>query len=245
MIALWSFVAIVGAFPPQPRFSSCGDCHIANPQADPLPPHTSDWDMSAHGRNGVGCERCHLGDSTTFEPFLAHRGVLTSRNPASPVHRVNLPRTCGACHAGPFVAFQRSKHFQLLQEGREGGPTCSTCHGPVAARLLSPRALEKQCERCHGPQGAAPREGFSLSGGILLEEVQAVREILAPVPRWIDRIEDSARRGALEEAHRQAQAPLTEAVSSAHAFVFDQMRERLRTARERAEALVDKLVSSK
>ena len=25
------------------------------------------------------------------------------------------------------------------------GPTCSTCHDPVAGELLSPKALEKQC----------------------------------------------------------------------------------------------------
>lgn len=244
-VSLWAVVVLVGSLPLQTRSSSCGDCHIANPQADPWPEHTSDWDMSRHGRNGVGCEKCHGGEPTTFESFQAHRGVLTSRNPASPTHRMNLPRTCGACHTGPFVSFQKSRHYELLREDRGGGATCSTCHGPVAARLLSPRALEKQCERCHGPDREAPHEGFSLSGRVLLEEVQAVREILAPVPRLIDRVSDSARRSALEEAYRQAQVPLTEAVNSAHAFVFDQMRERLATAKERSEALLDELAKSK
>lgn len=225
--------------------SSCADCHFANPQSDPDPDHTADWEMSPHGRAGVGCEKCHGGDATKFESFLAHRDVLTSRNPASPVYRTNLPRTCGGCHPGPFVAFQRSRHFQLLQEGKSDGPTCSTCHGPVAARLLSPRALEKRCESCHGEKGSFPKPEFASQARLLHEQVQAVRDLLAPVPRLIRRVQDPARRKQLEDAYEQAQVPLTEAVHSAHAFVFDQMKERLETSKKRSEALLDELANPK
>lgn len=223
--------------------SRCADCHIANPQADPDPDHTFDWEMSPHGRNAVGCDKCHGGDPTTFESFLAHRGILNSRNPASPVYRTNLPRTCGACHTGPFVAFQRSQHFQLLKEGSGEGPTCSTCHGAVGARLLSPRSLEKQCESCHGPGRVSPHPEFPVEGRVLMEEVGNVRELLSPVPRLLRRIEDQERRKTLEQAYQQAQVPLTEAVSAAHAFVFDQMRERLQLAKERSEVLLNELAN--
>jgi hypothetical protein len=149
------------------------------------------------------------------------------------------------CHTGPFVAFQRSRHFQLLEEKKSDGPTCSTCHGPVAARLLSPRALEKQCERCHGDKGSVPRPEFAAEARLLHEQVIVLREILAPVPRLLGRVEDPARRKQLEDAYQQAQVPLTEAVHSAHAFVFDQMKERLETARKRSEALLDDLANPK
>jgi Cytochrome c7 and related cytochrome c/Cytochrome c554 and c-prime len=225
--------------------SSCADCHFANPQADPDPDHTSDWEMSPHGRRSVGCETCHGGDATKFESFLAHRGILASRNPASPVYRTNLPRTCGVCHTGPFVAFQRSRHFQLLEEGKTDGPTCSTCHGAVAARLLSSRALEKECEGCHGEKAAFPKPGFPVKARILHDQVQAVRELLSSVPRLLRRIDDQARRKQLEDAYEQAQVPLTEAVQAAHAFVFDQMEERLATAKTRSEALLDALANPK
>ncbi len=43
--------------------SSCGDCHVANPDA-PLASHLLDWEYSAHGRNAVGCEACHGGNVT-------------------------------------------------------------------------------------------------------------------------------------------------------------------------------------
>ena len=44
--------------------SRCADCHFASPN-NPRPNHVSTWDRSPHGRNGVGCEKCHRGDSTT------------------------------------------------------------------------------------------------------------------------------------------------------------------------------------
>ena len=87
---------LLSAAPATAQQSRCADCHFANPTA-PAGIHLSDWDRSAHSRNNVGCEKCHGGDATTFESFLAHRGVLNSANPASPVNRRNLPATCGAC----------------------------------------------------------------------------------------------------------------------------------------------------
>lgn len=237
------FLVLVVARPGATQETSCADCHFANPQADPLPEHTYDWETSAHGRNRVGCEKCHEGDATTFESFLAHRGILTSHNPASPTHRTNLPRTCGQCHIGPFVEFQKSRHYQILRESRGEGPTCSTCHGPVAARLLSPRSLEKRCATCHGPDGVHPNSDYPPEGRILLEEVNAIRELLAPAPRLIGRVEDLARKKGLEDAYQQAQVPLREAVHSAHAFEFDQMRERLKAAKERSEALLTALAN--
>jgi hypothetical protein len=234
---------LASARPVSAQESRCADCHIANLQADPLPEHTYDWESSLHGRNAVGCEKCHEGDPTTFESFLAHRGILTSRNPASPTHRRNLPRTCGKCHIGPFVEFQKSRHFALLQEARAEGPTCATCHGPVAARLLSPRSLEKRCETCHGPEGVHPSSDYAPQGRILLEEVYAIRELLKPVPGLIRRVKDEARTKEFEVQYEQAQVPLREAAHSAHAFVFDQMRERLKAAKDRSEALLTELAN--
>lgn len=70
-----------------------------------------------------------------------------------------------------------------------------------------------------------------------------IRDLLTPAPTLIGRVKDPARKKALEEAYEQAQVPLREAVHSAHAFVFDQMRERLRAAKERSEALLTELAN--
>ena len=143
--------------------SACGDCHFARPEA-PARDHLLDWSTSPHGRNSVGCEKCHGGNPTTFESLPAHSGILRGENLRSPANRRNLPTTCGNCHVGPFVAFQNSRHYELLETGKENGPTCSTCHETVSGRLLKPKALEAQCNSCHGIDEIAPRAGRAREG---------------------------------------------------------------------------------
>jgi hypothetical protein len=147
------------AAPAAAQTSRCADCHIAN-SSDPrlsafARSHVEEWNTSPHARQNVGCEACHGGDETTFDPLRAHVGVRLSGHPASPVNRVNLPTTCGKCHTGPFVSFQRSRHYQLLVTADHRGPTCSNCHGEVAARLFTPGSVTKRCDawmRCaRGP----------------------------------------------------------------------------------------------
>ena len=224
--------------------SNCADCHFASPTA-PAQDHLAEWERSAHGRNNVGCEKCHGGNPSTFEPFLAHRGILLSSNRASPVHRRNLPATCGTCHTGPFVAFQKSHHFELLSAGDNRVPTCTTCHSAVGALRPSPKVLEARCQQCHGPKGPAPRVERAAAARTLLEGVVESRELLSAAKPFIDRIRDKNRQGELREAYRQAEVPLVEAARSVHEFVFDNLKERLSTARQRIEALFAELAAGR
>ena len=41
--------------------SRCADCHFAQNNA-PAQDHLFDWDRSPHGRNRVGCDKCHGGN---------------------------------------------------------------------------------------------------------------------------------------------------------------------------------------
>lgn len=220
--------------------SSCADCHFANPDA---PGHLYEWDRSPHGRSNVGCEKCHGGDATTFESLPAHRGILNGRNPASPVNWRNLPQTCGSCHAGPFVAFQDSKHYALLREGNPDEPICTTCHSEVAAHLLSPNALAARCQKCHTEGGIGSHPEFPAQARTLLETIREVRALLDEAEPLIRRVKDRELRDRLEEEYRQAEVPLIEAVQSGHSFTFDALEERREVARQRAEALVERLVN--
>ena len=234
---------------PRAQQSRCADCHFANPPQDLSTPsgdatrHLRDWDLSAHSRAGVGCERCHGGDATTFEPLQAHRTVLHWSNPASPVFRQNLPRTCGGCHAGPFTAFQRSRHFALLQTGNRDVPTCATCHGEAGENRPSPKALESECRSCHraGRPGGHPEH--PALGRKMLEGVRDARTQLKEARRLIERVSDKARRARLEQAARQVDVPLTEATQAGHAFVYTNLEERLGVARQRLTALFDTLAN--
>ncbi len=222
--------------------SRCADCHFANP-GSVSPSHLSDWDTGAHGRRDVGCETCHGGDPTSFETFVAHRDIVSRANPASPVRRSNLPRTCGSCHAGPLVQFQKSKHYELLRAGDRDVPTCTTCHGEAAGVRLSPKALGAQCAQCHGAGKIAPHPEFPANGRIALEGLRETRQLLREARSAIRRVKDPTRQSALEQEARQAEVPIVEATEAAHQFVYDRLEERLDTARTRLSVLFDRLTN--
>jgi nitrate/TMAO reductase-like tetraheme cytochrome c subunit len=232
------------ATPAMSQQSQCADCHFSRPEA-PAREHLADWDRSAHGRNQVGCEKCHGGDAATFEPFLAHRGVLNSTNPASPVNRRNLSATCGSCHAGPFVAFQKSQHFALAEKGDNRVPVCTTCHGGAGSLRPSARALETECAQCHGPKRIAPRPERAEAARTLYDALHESRDLMKSVRTLVNRVSDKPRRAQLDEAYQQAEVPLIQAVQAGHQFMYDELKERLSVARQRMEALLSQLANPK
>jgi len=240
--SLTVILLLLFATPAASQQSRCADCHFSTPEA-PRPDHFSDWERSAHSRNNVGCEKCHGGDATTFEPFLAHRGILNSMNPASPVNRRNLSATCGACHTGPFVGFQKSQHFALLKKGETRGPVCSTCHGAAGFHRPSARTIEAQCRQCHGPDGIAPRPERAEAARTMYEALNESRDLMKSVRPMVNRVNDKARRARLDEAYQQAEVPLIEAVEAGHQFMYDALKERLSVARKRIELLLGQLAN--
>jgi nitrate/TMAO reductase-like tetraheme cytochrome c subunit len=221
---------------------SCPSCHYADPST-PARQHLTAWERSAHGRANVGCESCHGGDASSYDAPLAHRGLRPSTDRRSLVHRTSLPATCGRCHIGPFVGFQKSHHFTLLKRGDPRVPTCTTCHDAVGSQLPSARVLEAECQRCHGPRGTAPRIERAAAARVLLEAVNESRELLRAAKPFLDRMNDTPRRAELRAAYQQAEVPLVEAGQSVHEFVFDTLKERLATARHRIDALLGELAN--
>jgi hypothetical protein len=128
--------------------SSCVDCHQRLAMGAVIGHDFTDWRKSAHAGAGVNCESCHGGDASAKDMAAAHKGVLRSSEPKSPIYFTEIPRTCGACHASEFKAFQRSAHFKELESSGKG-PNCVTCHGSMANVILGPRDLEHTCSLCH------------------------------------------------------------------------------------------------
>ncbi len=237
---LVAFALLVASTNAGAQQSRCADCHLANPDS---PGHRSEWETSPHGRQGVGCDRCHGGNADTFERLAAHRGILAAGNPASPIARGNLPETCGKCHVGPYVEFQKSRHLALLKRGDARVPTCTTCHESVGAHVMSPKALERECAGCHKPDGPETQRGFPAQGRLMVEGITAVRADLDNARALIARVKDRERRAALDDAYAQAEVPLVEAAEAGHAFVFTGLQDRLKVARSRTDALLDQLAN--
>ncbi len=113
---------------------------------------------------------------------------------------VTCPRTCGTCHTGPFVQFQKSKHYELLRAGDRDVPTCTTCHGEAAGVRLSPKALESQCAQCHGARKIAPHTEFPAEGRLALEGLRETRALLRDARSAIARVKDSGAAGVARGA---------------------------------------------
>ncbi len=133
----------------------CGDCHgdVAE-----------EYDNSIHWR-GV-----EAGDSSAPKCRDCHGAhyILPKDNPQSSIYRLNLPKTCGACHDNPdiirrhdmrrsFSGYANSIHGKaVLKWGVIVAADCADCHGAHDIRKGSEpdspvnRAnVGSTCERCH------------------------------------------------------------------------------------------------
>jgi hypothetical protein len=236
------FVAF-GTASARAQSNACADCHLGN-GGEPWPQHQNDWGASAHGQNGVGCEKCHRGDGTAFDAERAHAGVVPSSNPASPTNRRNVAGTCGGCHAGPYAAFQGSRHAQLPVGGGAEPPTCSTCHGEVAARRPAADVVAATCDGCHAEGKPWPRLEQVARARLVLAQIQAAGAPLRDASSAIARVSDAARRERLRSAYEDARRPLAQAISASHRFVFDDVEGPLAVCRERTRALLADLEGS-
>ena len=141
-----------------PKPVACSNCHRLE---------TDIYLASDHGQavhkgvsEAASCKDCHG----------ATHDLLNSRDPASPVNRVNLPKTCGRCHAdtaemrkfnlrqeNPVVSYETSVHgIALLQKGALNSATCNDCHGSHDLHRstnenskLFWRAVPGTCGKCH------------------------------------------------------------------------------------------------
>ena len=152
-----------GLLPARSRRSRCADCHYAQSQRPGAGPPVRLGPVSARaqqrGLREVPRRQQHRVrvDASRIAAFS------TPGNKKSPVNRANLPATCGGCHVGPFVAFQDSRHYQLLKSGDEHGPTCSTCHDAVAGQSAVAERAREAVLALPRPEGSRA-EGASARG---------------------------------------------------------------------------------
>lgn len=140
----------------------CGTCHADVERMNPYGIRTDQlaryW-TSQHGKTLAAD-----GDDRVAVCIDCHgtHDVLASTNPASKTHPLNVPATCGYCHADaermqPFdVAieivdeYRRSVHGDLLLgQGDTGAPTCATCHGNHSASPPGFASVSSVCGQCH------------------------------------------------------------------------------------------------
>jgi len=141
----------------------CSKCHsdaklmrAYNQRADQYQLYSS----SVHGR------KLSSGDEQAPSCVSCHgkHKILRVKDPKSTVHRANIPKTCGGCHAKkeifkkrrkPFNQldmYKKSRHYELFSKGDLLVPTCVNCHGNHG--VISPKSARVRtvCFNCHASQ---------------------------------------------------------------------------------------------
>src|SRR4051812_43689204 len=83
--------------------------------------------------------------------------IESASNQQSTIARVNIPNTCGKCHATEAREFMNSIHGQALARGVSRTPVCTDCHGihnilqpfEGTKATISPAVGTDSCAKCH------------------------------------------------------------------------------------------------
>jgi len=200
---------------PQGAPNPCVTCHQGLPEPAAAAHSFAEWRASAHG-GVVTCDKCHDGDTTAAERQAAHLGMYPSQDYRSKVYATRVPATCGACHQQELGFFTESRHYARLTTTRRG-PSCVTCHGSMAIRVLSADELAGTCSACHAPERGAPPEAPVEARRLLLLFQQA-DSTLASTGARLEQTTDARRREAAGRYLGQARDAVQRARQAWHAF---------------------------
>ena len=149
---------------------TCGRCHgdksvmqgsgISN---QPMLAYRESVHAKAIARGNMSaavCTDCH--NAHDIEP---------AANQQSTIARVNIPNTCGKCHATEAHEFMQSIHGQALARGVSRTPVCTDCHGihnilhpfEGTKETISPAVGTDSCAKCH--EGVTLTKEFGVAGG--------------------------------------------------------------------------------
>jgi predicted CXXCH cytochrome family protein len=134
----------------------CARCHREGQKAavryqGPQHQIIESYTESIHGK---GLLRSGLTVTATCTGCHTAHSVLPRTDPASSVHRQNVPQTCGRCHHGIEEQFAQSIHHQLVGKTDKELPVCNDCHSAHTIRRADASGFRldimQKCGRCHG-----------------------------------------------------------------------------------------------
>lgn len=133
---------------------TCGRCHGTSDVIAAASRKEGDvyaaYVESVHGK---GLFRSGLLVSAECTDCHGYHDVRAQADPDSPIARMNLPATCGACHVGIEDVFRGSIHGQKLAAGDPKAPTCEDCHTAHRIRRAEvddwKLAVLQECGSCH------------------------------------------------------------------------------------------------
>lgn len=160
----------------------CARCHADNTYMRAYNPRLRTDQIDQYWTSGHG-QRLRAGDTGVAVCTDCHsvHDIRAASSPLSTVHPLNIPQTCGQCHAsaghmeGRAIStdqledYSASVHFADLQGGDLAAPTCATCHGDHGAAPPGVESVERVCGTCHVFQEqlfdqSPHKDGFEMLG---------------------------------------------------------------------------------
>ena len=129
----------------------CSGCHDEAAAALVGSVHAS---RDLTGGKGARCQECH-----------GSHDILSKTDPKSRVYPLNIPDTCGSCHAHADIVgqakavnalYEQGQHGISTRKGMLGAAICTDCHGghhvvavSDSASPANPKNIVATCGKCH------------------------------------------------------------------------------------------------
>jgi len=157
---------------------TCGNCHgnVDLAKKHGLPNVYPMYLDSIHGfalsKEGLlvaaNCQNCH-----------GSHHILSHIDPKSSTYKVNVPKTCGKCHAGITENYAGGVHGKAVASGNLNAPVCSDCHTAHAILQPTEATFRMQstpiCGSCHKDKLSTYRDTFHSQLGSLGGYVETAR----------------------------------------------------------------------
>jgi hypothetical protein len=141
----------------------CASCHASATFMKRFNPRPYIFSLDEF-RTSVHCKKISEGDTKVATCTNCHgvHGILSPKDPDSPVYPANVPRTCAGCHnpeymkgrtvpTNQYALYVGSVHGRaLLEKGDLSAPACNDCHGNHGAAPPGIRDVSHVCGTCHG-----------------------------------------------------------------------------------------------
>lgn len=141
----------------------CGKCHGDAAYIRQYNPSLRTDQFAQYGTSQHG-KRLASGDTKAAVCTDCHgvHGIRPASDTRSPVHPLNVAKTCSRCHADAaymkqyeiptdqYSNYTQSVHHQAMAvRGDLSAPTCTTCHGNHGAVPPGVASVENVCSNCH------------------------------------------------------------------------------------------------
>lgn len=136
---------------------TCGKCHGKPQQAEKgkkaLPPHRDVYQHYMDTVHGRAMDKGGLLVAAVCTSCHGAHAIRSSKDPQSSIHRQNISKTCGHCHAGVEAIYEESMHGKWVRRGDPKAPSCTDCHTAHDIRRVDTYkwklGIVQECGTCH------------------------------------------------------------------------------------------------